>query len=72
MTVKGPLTHTAPFTMLSDKLDELHARSSRGMGCNAPLPLYAALGPPFCSGEGEGGSGRADPLRGGGDKTVIC
>lgn len=58
--------------MLSDKFDALHARSSAGMGGNAPLPLQAALGPRSCSGEGEGGNGRADPLRGGGDKTVIC
>lgn len=58
--------------MLSDNLDELHARSSRGMGRNAPFPLYATLCPRSCSGEGDGGSGRADPLRGGGDKTVIC
>ena len=31
----------------------------------------AALGPRSCSGDGDG-SGRMDPLRGGGDSTVIC
>jgi hypothetical protein len=31
----------------------------------------AALGPRSCSGDGDG-RGRTDPLRGGGDNTVIC
>ena len=34
-------------------------------------PPHAALAPRSCSGDGDG-SGRADPLRGGGDSTVIC
>lgn len=59
-----------PFTMLSDNVDALHARSG-GMSGGVPSPLHAALGPRSCSGEGDG-SGRTDPLRGGGDSTVIC
>jgi hypothetical protein len=55
--------------MLSDNVDALHARSSNGIG--SIVPLNAALGPRSCSGDGDGG-GRADPLRGGGDNTVIC
>ena len=57
--------------MLNDNVDVLHARSSAGMGGNAPSPFHAVLGPRSCSGDGDG-SGRADPLRGGGDSTVIC
>lgn len=64
------MAHTAPFTKLSDSVDTLHARSSGG-SAPSPSPFHAALGPRSCSGEGEG-SGRADPLRGGGDSTVIC
>jgi len=66
--------HTAaPFTMLSDNVDTLHARFSGGMsgGSPPPPPLNTALGPRSCSGEGDG-SGRAEPLRGGGERTVIC
>lgn len=71
---KEGLTYTAPFTMLSDNLDALHARSNAGMGDSEPLPLHAVLAAPprSCSGDGDGGSGRADPLRGGGESTVIC
>jgi len=72
-TTTCKFAHTAaPFTMLSDNLDALHARSNCGIGDSEPLPFHAALGPRSCSGEGEGGSGRADPLRGGGESTVIC
>jgi hypothetical protein len=70
---RRPPTHTAaPFTMLNDNFDALHARSSAGMGGSEPVPPYAALGLRSCSGEGDGGNGRTDPLRGGGDRTVNC
>ena len=58
--------------MLSDNVDELHARSSCGIVGGTAPPHAAPDDPRPCSGEGDGGSGRADPLRGGGDRTVIC
>jgi hypothetical protein len=64
--------HTAPLTMLNDNVDVLRARSSGGgvRGSISPSSR-AALGPRSCSGDGDG-RGRMDPLRGGGDSTVIC
>jgi len=64
--------HTAPLTMLNDNVDVLRARSSGGgVRGNMSSSPCAALGPRSCSGDGNG-RGRMDPLRGGGDSTVIC
>jgi len=64
--------HTAPLTMLNDNVDVLRARSSGGgVRGNMSSSSRAALGPRSCSGDGDG-RGRMDPLRGGGDSTVIC
>lgn len=58
--------------MLNDNVDVLRARSSGGgVRSNMSSSSRAALGPRSCSGDGDG-SGRMDPLRGGGDSTVIC
>jgi hypothetical protein len=64
--------HTAPLTMLNDNVDVLRARSSGG-GVSGSISSSSrtALGPRSCSGDGDG-RGRMDPLRGGGDSTVIC
>jgi len=58
--------------MLNDNVDVLRARSSGG-GVRGSMSSSscATLGPRSCSGDGEG-RGRMDPLRGGGDSTVIC
>jgi hypothetical protein len=52
--------------MLSDNVDALPSRGIGGI-----TPPNATLGPRSCSGDGDG-RGRAEPLRGGGDSTVIC
>lgn len=58
--------------MLNDKVDALRARSSGGGVRRRTSSLSrTTLGPRSCSGDGDG-NGRMDPLRGGGDSTVIC
>jgi hypothetical protein len=73
----GPLQkpgppHTAPLTMLNDSVDVFRAKSSGG-GVSGSISSSSrtTLRLRSCSGEGDG-RGRIDPLRGGGDKTVIC
>jgi uncharacterized membrane protein len=58
--------------MLNDNVDVLRAKSSGG-GVRGSMPSSSRekLCPRSCSGEGDG-RGRMDPLRGGGDNTVIC
>lgn len=64
--------HTEPLTMLNDNVDVLRTKSSGG-GVRGSMSSSsrARLCPLSCSGEGDG-RGRMDPLRGGGDSTVIC
>jgi hypothetical protein len=58
--------------MLRDNVDVLRARSSGGSERGSiSSSSRAALDPRSCSGDGDG-RGRMDPLRGGGDNTVIC
>ena len=66
-------THTAaPLTMLNESVDVFRAKSSGGgVSGSISSSSRAMLCPRPCSGEGDG-RGRIDPLRGGGDKTVIC
>jgi hypothetical protein len=64
--------HTAPLTMLNDSVDVFRAKSSGGgVSGSISSSSRATRCPRSCSGEGDG-RGRIDPLRGGGDKTVIC
>ena len=58
--------------MLNDNVDVLRARS-KGSGVRGSMSSSSSvvLGPRSCSGDGDG-RGRMDPLRGGGDSTVIC
>ena len=64
--------HTTPLTMLNDNVDVLRAKSSEG-GVRGSMSSSsrARLCPRSCSGDGDG-RGRMEPLRGGGDNTVIC
>jgi hypothetical protein len=63
---------TAPLTMLNDNVDVLRAKSSGGgVRRSISSPSRATFRLRSCSGDGDG-SGRIDPLRGGGDSTVIC
>src|ERR1700694_2865009 len=58
--------------MLNDNVEVLRTRSSGGgVRDNMSSPSRAALGPRSNSGDGDG-RGRIDPLRGGGDNTVMC
>jgi hypothetical protein len=72
-TVPATLTRqTAPLTILNDNVDVLRARSNGGgVRRSVSSPSRAMFGPRSCSGDGDG-NGRMDPLRGGGDSTVIC
>ena len=64
--------HTEPLTMLNDSVDVFRAKSSGGgVSGNISSSSRVTLSLRSCSGEGDG-RGRIDPLRGGGDKTVIC
>jgi hypothetical protein len=63
------MPHTAPLTMLNDNVDVLRTKFSCG-GVRGSMSS-SRLCPRSCSGEGDG-RGRMDPLRGGGDNTVIC
>jgi uncharacterized membrane protein len=64
--------YTEPLTMLNDNVDVLRAKSSGG-GVRGSMSSSSRARPcpRSCSGEGDG-RGRMDPLRGGGDSTVIC
>ena len=59
--------------MLNESVDVFRARSSGGgVSGNMPSSSRATLSRlRSCSGDGDG-RGRIDPLRGGGDRTVIC
>src|SRR5712675_966585 len=58
--------------MLNDSVEVLRTRSSGGgVRDNMSSPSRTTLGPRSISGDGDG-RGRIDPLRGGGDNTVMC